>query len=102
MKRFGYLALLLALFSLFGDFNAIAAEKSKKVYLEVWRSPPNRHVIAMKSMEDCKRAIAYSSAKCVYSQPRLPDSSTGVFRTLDWAPPPVDGFNPTSTLNRQQ
>ena len=66
MNRHGLLALLLALFSAFTSSPLAAAEKQRSVYLEVMRSPPNRHVIAMNSIEECRRAAEFSEAKCVY------------------------------------
>jgi hypothetical protein len=91
MKRLGYLALLLALFSVSGAMPVFAADDNARVYLEVLRSPPNRHVIAMNSMKDCSRAAEFTKAKCVSRQPRLPDTSTGVMRSIDWSPPPLAG-----------
>ena len=66
MNRHGLLALLLALFSAFASSPLAAAEKQRSVYLEVMRSPPNRHVIAMNSIEECRRSAEFSKAKCVY------------------------------------
>lgn len=94
MKRLGYLAFLLAIFSVSGALSVVAAEKSARVYLEVLRSPPNRHVIAMNSMEDCTRAAEHTKAKCVTRLPRLPDTSVGVMRTIDYSPPALAGVVP--------
>ena len=65
------------------------------------RSPPNRHVIAMNSMEECRRAAEFSKAKCVYRQPSLPDASVEVMRSLQWSTAPVPGVSlgtPTALL----
>ena len=56
------------------------------VYLVVRQSPPNRHVIAMASMNKCLEAAAFTSAKCLEKLPKLPDSSTGQFRSLAESP----------------
>lgn len=91
MKRLRLLALFLALFAASGPLPAAAADESDKVYLEVLRSPPNRHVIAMNNMADCTRAAEHTKAKCVSRQPRLPDSSVGVMRSIDYSPPVLAG-----------
>jgi len=56
--------------------------KSKPVYLVVYQPPPNRHVLLMPSMKACQKAIGYSSARCIRNLPKLPDVSTGHYRTL--------------------
>ncbi len=96
MKQFGLPAFFIALGSILAVGNVFAAENSGRVYLEVLRSPPNRHVIAMDNMADCLRAAEHTKSKCVTRQPRLPDTSTGTFRSLNWTPDPVAGVTLTA------
>jgi len=37
-------------------------------------------------LEACRRAAEFTKARCVSRIPQLPDTSTGVLRTLDWSP----------------
>lgn len=91
MRRPGFLALFVALYTVTLLADASGEDKASGVFLEVLRSPPNRHVIAMDSMEECLRAARHSNANCVSTQPRLPDASSGTFRSLNWSPTPVAG-----------
>ncbi|MBC8267457.1 MAG: hypothetical protein H8E36_01775 [Rhodospirillaceae bacterium] len=88
MRQFLFSALLGAACGLVAFSGVSADEHTGSVFLEILRSPPNRHVIAMSSMEECLRAAEFSKAKCVTKQPRLPDSSIGVMRTTDWSARP--------------
>ncbi|NQV48562.1 MAG: hypothetical protein HQ504_12400 [Rhodospirillaceae bacterium] len=101
MKRLGFTAFFVAIFSIVAAVKPAAAEDSAGAYLEILRSPPNRHVITMTSMEKCQLAAEHSNARCISRLPRLPDSSTGEFRSLKWAPKPVAGvvaFDPNTVL----
>jgi hypothetical protein len=84
-----FISALLSSACVFGAFSVASADDGAgSVFLEIMRSPPNRHVIAMNSMEECQQAAEFSKAKCVTGQPRLPDSSIGVLRTPDWSARP--------------
>ena len=96
MRQLLFTALLGVACALVALGSASADERSGSVFLEIMRSPPNRHVIAMNSMEECLRAAEFSKAKCVTRQPRLPDSSIGVLRTPDWSARPF--INVTAPL----
>lgn len=81
-------ALFIAICTVIAIGDARADGPTGKVYLEVLRSPPIRHVIAMDSKKNCLRAAKYSNARCVSRLPRLPDSSVGVFRSTAWSAKP--------------
>lgn len=96
MFRFGLAALLVGVITMLFVVQALADEHiggKSSVYLEIMRKPPNRHVITMKSMEECMRAAQYSNARCISDLPRLPDESIGVFRSATWSARPF--FNDT-------
>lgn len=90
---FRFRAIFFAALSFFLVSEAFSQERAPvvysgppKVFLEIMRSPPNRHVIAMASMADCREAAQFTNAKCVYRQPKLPDTSAGTMRSTNWSP----------------
>lgn len=85
MGLFKLPALFVAACTMMAAMDASAVEVSGNVYLEIMHTPPNRHVIAMNSMEECQRAAEYSNARCITKLPNLPDSSIGVLRSPKWS-----------------
>ncbi len=84
MKRLGVLVLLVAICSVAATVKVHAIERSLGAYLVLWHWPPNRHVIAMESMETClEEAAEHSNTKCLSKLPRLLDASTGVVRSFN-------------------
>lgn len=96
MKRILLLAFFIAICSDAVVVKASFAADSRGTYLIVLRSPPNRHIIAMESMEACHQVAQFSKAKCVSRLPRLPDTSTGVLRSENWSPVSFAGYSATN------
>jgi len=88
MFRLQFLTLFMTICTVVSSTAVLAEEARGDVYLEIMRDPPNRHVIAMASMEECERAAEYSNARCVVKLPQLPDSSVGVLRAPGWEAKP--------------